>query len=135
MLRSRTCTTPPSDIGLIQPGNEEMISLSAATVGVQDVMTHACVFPVLGGEPHTMDPQLDFIYTSSKSASFIRGRHITNHRHSCRHNGKRSVCRSVFVVQTVTFTLVLNVLFLIVLQQCVCTCDLCPLLCSSLTER
>lgn len=54
--------------GLFQPGNEEVISPSAATVGVQDVMTHTCLFPALGGEPHTMDLQLDCEKTSFRSA-------------------------------------------------------------------
>lgn len=58
MLESRVCRTPPTNTGLVQAGNEEIISLSAATFGVQAVMMHASVFPALGGEPCTMDPQL-----------------------------------------------------------------------------
>lgn len=46
-----------------------MISLSAATVGVQAIMTHGCVFPALGGEEsYTMDPQLDCEKTPVTSA-------------------------------------------------------------------
>lgn len=51
VLQSRTCTSPCSDTGLDQPGNQEMISLSAATVGVQFVMTHDCVSCPLGKIP------------------------------------------------------------------------------------
>lgn len=58
VLQSRTCTSPPFNTGLVQPGKEEMISLSAAAVGAQAVMTHGCAFP--GEESHTMDPQLEW---------------------------------------------------------------------------
>lgn len=57
-LQSEACTIPPFDAGLVQPGNEEMISLSAAAVAAQAVMTHGCAFS--GGRvPYNGSPCLN----------------------------------------------------------------------------
>lgn len=45
-----TCTSPPTDTGLVQPGNEEMISLSVAAVGTQAIYNARCCVSCLQGK-------------------------------------------------------------------------------------
>lgn len=72
-LQSSMYTTPPSSTGLIQPGNKEMISLSAATVGATAVMTHGCVLPAhrerYNGFPVRLQESINYI--SMNTASFL----------------------------------------------------------------
>lgn len=79
--RVKTCTSPPSSTGLVQPGNEEMISLSAAAAWVEAVMTHSlCVSCPQGKSPIQWIPSYPaktISYISPETASFIRDRHTT----------------------------------------------------------
>lgn len=72
-LQSSMYATPPSSTGLVQPGNKEMISLSAATVGATAVMTHGCVLPAhrerYNGFPVRLQESINYI--SMNTASFL----------------------------------------------------------------
>lgn len=86
-LQSSTYTTPPSNTGVDQPGNEEMISLSAATVRAPAVMTHGCVLPArrerYNGFPVRLQESISYVNMNTasflgKDASQLRGERRDN---------------------------------------------------------